>query len=149
MHDSAAQRLGMINVRAQGCTSSHAHTVPRHHAHLTRMRSDSQASNNPTHAAYATLVAFSPQHGPGQLPALTPRVTTAPSCRRSPEPAIIPVKLDLRASTCEHRLSPRARSVPSVTLFSTVRTHMRWSMSREVRPPTPLHPPHSNLLHCP
>ena len=109
----------MISVKAQGCTSSHMHTrchvtVPT----FTRMRSDSQASNNPTHAAYATLVAFSPQHGPGQLPALTPRVATPPSLRRSPAMAcdIIPVKLDLRASTCEHRQSPRARSAPSVAL---------------------------------
>ena len=28
IHSSAAQRLGVTNVKAQGCTSSHAHTVP-------------------------------------------------------------------------------------------------------------------------
>ena len=92
----------MISVKAQGCTSSHAH-VPRHCAHFTRMRSDSQASNNPTHAAYATLVAFSPQHGPGQLPALAPRVTRPPSRRRSPPVChhpgeARPARIDLRAS---------------------------------------------------
>ena len=105
------------------------------------MRSNSQASNNPSHVAYAILVAFRRSPGPRSHRAtararIESHDATFPSTL-SRRPAIIPVKLDLRASTCEHRQSPRARSAPSVALSSTVRTHMRWEKLREVRPPIP------------
>ena len=114
---------------------------PRDRAHFTKMRSNSQASNNPSHVAYAILVAFRRSPGPRSHRAtararIESHDATFPSTL-SRRPAIIPVKLDLRASTCEHRQSPRARSAPSVALSSTVRTHMRWEKLREVRPPIP------------